>query len=85
MSAPTKPLDPECELCCMEPCCPCSAMEYGNCFDCYNTGHLHPVCKPCPNCTDSPGDGVGHIPADDVACSVCGYDIEDAATNQTGP
>lgn len=37
-----------------------------------------PLCQPCPNCTDSPGDGVGHVPADDIACSVCGFDLEDA-------
>lgn len=42
-----------------------------------------PLCQPCPNCTDSPGDGVGHVPADDVACSVCGFDIEEAALSQS--
>jgi hypothetical protein len=48
-----------------------------------NTDHAHAQCAPCPNCTDSPGDGVGHVPADDVACSVCGFDIEDAALLQS--
>ncbi len=37
-----------------------------------------PICRACPNCTDSPGEENGHIPADDIACSVCGYDTDAA-------
>jgi hypothetical protein len=78
-----KAFEPECPLCCLEACCDHGASEYGHCSDCYDTGHTHEQCAPCPNCTDSPGDSVGHIPADDIACSVCGFDIEDAALLQS--
>lgn len=30
-----------------------------------------PLCKPCQACRNA-GRGDGHIPADDVECSVCG-------------
>jgi len=32
-----------------------------------------PLCRRCPDCTRS-GRGDGHIPADDTACTVCGYE-----------
>lgn len=32
-----------------------------------------PLCRKCPECVRQ-GRGDGHIPADDTACSVCGYE-----------
>lgn len=31
-----------------ENCCDCKGAEYGNCFDCYGTGHTHPADTACP-------------------------------------
>jgi hypothetical protein len=28
-------------------CCDCANMDYGNCFDCLNTGHTHAADDPC--------------------------------------
>lgn len=34
-----------------------------------------PLCYECPKCkSDSDGKILGHIPADDTQCTVCGYD-----------
>lgn len=41
-----------------------------------------PLCKPCPMCAANaalqglPPGHYGHVPADDIQCSVCGYDGE---------
>lgn len=44
------------------------------CFICEDTDFELmglPLCKPCGNC-QAAGRGDGHIPADDVVCSICG-------------
>ena len=33
-----------------------------------------PLCKSCPNCKENNGSP-GHVPADDVECTVCGFDV----------
>lgn len=35
-----------------------------------------PLCQACPACTAKPGPGVGHVPADDIICTDCGYDLQ---------
>lgn len=35
-----------------------------------------PLCQACPACSESEGDGVGHVPADDPECSDCGFDYQ---------
>lgn len=32
-----------------------------------------PLCRECDKCKEE-GRGLGHVPADDVECSVCGWD-----------
>ena len=42
-----------------------------NCYICNDPEFAQmglPLCKSCPDC----GDGKGHVPADDVSCTVCG-------------
>lgn len=35
-----------------------------------------PLCKPCPRCSAAKdGEPAGHVPADDVECSTCGFDV----------
>lgn len=37
-----------------------------------------PLCQECPNCIkNSNGAAKGHVPADEVECSVCGFDIQE--------
>lgn len=35
-----------------------------------------PLCKPCPSCTAKAGTEAGHVPADDIECTVCGASDE---------
>ncbi len=41
-----------------------------------------PLCRKCPECVRQ-GRGDGHIPADDAACTDCGY--EDGPEDYPGP
>lgn len=37
-----------------------------------------PLCKPCPACSaKADGQDAGHVPADDVACTDCGFDLQE--------
>jgi hypothetical protein len=35
-----------------------------------------PLCKACPQCSEKAGENAGHVPADDIACTVCGNATE---------
>ncbi|WP_169541952.1 hypothetical protein [Nocardia jiangxiensis] len=48
-----------------------------NCYICRDPEYAQmgvSLCRPCPACTKKQGTNAGHIPADDVECSVCGYE-----------
>jgi len=38
-----------------------------------------PLCYPCPQCSAKEGKVAGHVPADDVCCTVCGYDLQEGS------
>ena len=51
-----------------------------DCFICMDPEFAQmglPLCRPCPECQKN-GRGTGHIPADDIVCSVCDYDELDS-------
>lgn len=85
MSVPMKPGDPAYYLL-TDDFTTTPTVHDPNCYICNDPEFAQmglPLCKPCQQCSaKQDGKEAGHIPADDVICTVCGFDLQEWYENR---